>query len=82
MNFDTDKLIIEVEQRPSLWDTSHSGYANKNVQQDNYWSDVCRIFNEGNNSMENKEKDGCCKYSIIILMYKLHSYSKTIVKFV
>jgi len=28
MNFDTYKLMIEIECHLSLWDTSHSDYAN------------------------------------------------------
>lgn len=33
-SFDTDKLIVEIERRPALWDTSHSDYANKIMKQE------------------------------------------------
>jgi len=31
-SFDTEKLIVEIERRPSLWDTSHSDYANEIIK--------------------------------------------------
>jgi len=55
-SFDTDKLIVKIEHRPSLWDTSHSDYVNKIIKQES-WNDVCRIFKEGFDSMDAREKD-------------------------
>lgn len=51
--FDTERLIIEVENRRGLWDLASNDYSNKDVKRQ-FWLEVVDIF--GGESMEDKEK--------------------------
>ncbi|XP_047503722.1 uncharacterized protein LOC125058541 [Pieris napi] len=52
-NFDTERFIIEVENRRGLWDLASNDYSNKDVKRQ-LWLEVVDIF--GGESMEDKEK--------------------------
>ncbi|CAG4971547.1 unnamed protein product [Parnassius apollo] len=52
-NFDTERFIIEVENRRGLWDLSSNDYSNKDVKRQ-LWLELINIF--GGESMEDKEK--------------------------
>lgn len=52
-NFDTERFIIEVENRRGLWDLSSNDYSNKEVKRQ-LWLELINIF--GGESMEDKEK--------------------------
>lgn len=52
-NFDTERFIIEVENRRGLWDLASNDYSNKDVKRQ-LWVEVVDIF--GGESMEDKEK--------------------------
>ncbi|XP_049871226.1 uncharacterized protein LOC126370433 [Pectinophora gossypiella] len=52
-NFDTERFIIEVENRRGLWDLESNDYSNKDVKRQ-LWLELVDIF--GGESMEDKEK--------------------------
>lgn len=52
-NFDTERFIIEVENRRGLWDLASNDYSNKDVKRQ-LWLEVVDIF--GGESMKDKEK--------------------------
>lgn len=39
MEFDTEKFIIEIQNRQSLWNTKFSDYSDRNVKQRN-WEEI------------------------------------------
>jgi hypothetical protein len=44
-NFDTERLIIEIQSRPSLWDSSGIEYANRDFKKRN-WEELVEIFGD------------------------------------
>ncbi|PNF43801.1 hypothetical protein B7P43_G09752 [Cryptotermes secundus] len=45
-NFDTERFIIEIQSRTSLWDSSAIEYANRDLKQRN-WEELVKIFGGG-----------------------------------
>lgn len=43
MEFDTEKFIIEIQNRQSLWNTKCSDYSDRNKKQKE-WEDVVNIY--------------------------------------
>ncbi|PNF33634.1 hypothetical protein B7P43_G13017 [Cryptotermes secundus] len=56
-NFDTERLIIEIQSRPSLWDSSATEYANRDLKQRN-WEELVEIFGGGDLSTAEKKELG------------------------
>jgi hypothetical protein len=42
-NFDTERLIIEIQSRPSLWDSSAIEYTNRDFKKRN-WEELVEIL--------------------------------------
>lgn len=57
--FDTEKFIVEIEQRPALYDVSCKEYSNKNIKA-KCWVEVCEAMEEdwANLSTELKDSKG------------------------
>ncbi|XP_072945718.1 uncharacterized protein [Epargyreus clarus] len=75
--FDTEKLIVEVEQRPCLWNLSEKSYSDKFLKQ-KAWQEVAEnCFEEWNNLRnEDKEKKSEYFYQIfinILLIYYIYT---------
>jgi hypothetical protein len=43
--FDTEKLIIEIQNRVSLWNTAEKSYSDKRAQQ-RAWEEIGKCFHE------------------------------------
>ncbi|CAG4969079.1 unnamed protein product [Parnassius apollo] len=54
MNFDTVKFIIEIQNRPCLWDSSSNDYSDRNLKIKG-WGEIVNIFKE-KDEMKNQEK--------------------------
>lgn len=54
MEFDTDKFIIEIQNRPSLWNTKCSDYSDRNVKQ-REWEEIVQIYGAELSSEEKKK---------------------------
>lgn len=57
--FDTEKFIVEIEQRPALYDVSSKEYSNKNIKA-KCWFEVCEAMDEhwANLSIELQDQKG------------------------
>ncbi|CAH2241388.1 uncharacterized protein LOC120626736 [Pararge aegeria] len=42
-NFDTERFIEEIKNRPPIWDTNSDGYSNRELKKQS-WAEVIRIF--------------------------------------
>lgn len=56
MEFDTEKFIIEIQERQSLWNTTCSDYSDRNIKQKE-WEEVVNIYG-AELSCEEKKKLG------------------------
>ncbi|KAL4714356.1 hypothetical protein ACJJTC_009708 [Scirpophaga incertulas] len=77
--FDTEKLIVEVEQRPYLWNLSEKSYSDKFLKQ-KAWQEVAEnCFEEWNNLRnEDKEKNIFKSYQTVKeLIFKCNSPENT-----
>ncbi|CAH1992057.1 unnamed protein product [Acanthoscelides obtectus] len=54
MSFDTEKFIIEIQNRPCLWDSSSNDYCDRNLKIKG-WDEIVNIFKE-KDEMTNQEK--------------------------
>lgn len=63
-NFDTERLIIEIQSRPSLWDSSAIEYANRDLKKRN-WVELVEIFGGDLFTVEKKELAKKCFYGFI-----------------
>ncbi|GBP09955.1 hypothetical protein EVAR_70926_1 [Eumeta japonica] len=53
--FDNDRIITEINSRPTTWNSLLSEYSNK-VLNRNAWDELCQIFYNNFNEITNKEK--------------------------
>lgn len=54
MSFDTEKFIIEIQNRPCIWDSSSNEYSDRNLKIKG-WDEIVNIFKE-KDEMTNQEK--------------------------
>lgn len=54
MEFDTDKFIIEIQSRQSLWNTKCPDYSDRNVKQ-REWEEIVNIYGAELSSEEKKQ---------------------------
>jgi hypothetical protein len=45
MDFDTEKFILDIKQRPALWDLSSDDYSNKNLKK-KMWEEMNMMFGD------------------------------------
>lgn len=55
-SFDTDRFIIEVEQRPAIWDSRCNEYSNK-LSRGKAWEELCDIFVPDFKEMDSVKKN-------------------------
>ncbi|XP_072387017.1 uncharacterized protein [Diabrotica undecimpunctata] len=55
IEFDTEKFIMEIKERPALWDLTSDEYANKNLKK-NMWEEIAMVFG-GSECRTVKEKN-------------------------
>lgn len=68
--FDTERFIVEIENRPSLWNISSDDYSNRDLKK-KCWEEIVDIFKdkEEMNIQEKKELGKCCIFLLNLLMY-------------
>lgn len=67
MSFDTERFIVEIQNRPSLWDSATKDYSDRNLKI-KCWGEIVHLFKE-NAEMTIEEKKQLCKYTFILLGY-------------
>lgn len=65
MSFDTERFIVEIQNRPCLWDSSISDYSNRNLKI-SCWDELVNLFKE-KDEMTVQEKKQFGKYIFINL---------------
>lgn len=60
MNFDTEKFIIEIQDRPAIWNTKSTEYSDRNLRQ-KAWEELVEIYET--DSTQDKKKLGKCHIS-------------------
>lgn len=68
MNFDTEKFIVEIQQREAIWNCEGAVYKNRDLKR-KQWEELVDIF--GKEEMTKEEKKNIGKYLL------LHTYIKT-----
>lgn len=53
MNFDTEKFITEIQNRPSIWNKKCSDYSNRDVKQ-REWEEIVDVYGAELSSDEKK----------------------------
>lgn len=69
--FDTERFIVEIENRPSLWNISSDDYSNRDLKK-KCWEEIVDIFKdkeEMNIQEKKKELGKCCIFLLNLLMY-------------
>ncbi|XP_026736327.1 uncharacterized protein LOC113499922 [Trichoplusia ni] len=56
-NFDTERFIIEIKSRPSIWDNSSSDYSDRDLKK-KCWEEVVDLFGEQEQTVEQKKSFG------------------------
>lgn len=56
-NFDTERFIIEIQSRPSIWDSSSSDYSDRDLKK-KCWEEVVDLFGEQEQTVEQKKSFG------------------------
>lgn len=54
MDFDTEKFIVEIQNRPTLWNPKCADYSNKNLKQKE-WEGVVHIYGAALSPEEKKK---------------------------
>jgi len=55
-NFDTEKFIFEVENRPAIWNSASEEYANRILKKKS-WEELVDIFSTHNECNINEKKE-------------------------
>ena len=63
--FDTERFIVEIENRPALWATSSVQYSNRNLKK-RCWEEVVDIF--GGNELTIQGKKDLGKFCVILYL--------------
>lgn len=64
MNFDTEKFIIEIQNRPAIWNTKSAEYSDRNLRQ-KAWEELVEIY--GTDLPQEKKKQ-LGKYQLFIFL--------------
>lgn len=67
--FDTDKFICEIQQHPSICDTSSKSYSNR-IQKAKDWHEICLLFVPNFEQLEAKDKNNEGNLLIFIRIMK------------
>lgn len=66
MSFDTERFIIEIENRPCLWNNGLKEYSDRNLKI-KCWDEMVNIFKE-KEDMTNAEKKELCKCNFLLII--------------
>lgn len=55
-SIDVDKFIVELQQRPALWNSESKDMSNK-ILKNKAWEELCEIFFENYKDKETNEKN-------------------------
>lgn len=58
---DVDRFIIEIEDRPMIWDVRYNDYSNK-IAKTHAWEEICYIFVPGYTDMDLAAKNKAGMY--------------------
>lgn len=72
-SFDADRFIVEVEQRPAIWDSRCDEYSNK-LSRGRAWEELCDIFVPDFNEMDSLRKNKAGGF-----LYHLFVFSSSII---
>lgn len=67
MDFDTEKLIIEIQNRPAIWNTKSAEYSDRNLRS-KAWEELVDIY--GLDLSQDKKKE-LGKYNFIQTYYNV-----------
>lgn len=56
-HFDSEKFIIEIENRPAIWNSACSEYSNRDVKR-KCWEELTDIFSNEDNTVQEKKEIG------------------------
>lgn len=81
MSFDTERFIIEIQNRPCLWDTSLNDYSDRNLKI-KCWDEIVNIFKE-KDEMTNQEKKqlGKCAFIFVYTYLSCHGNGFSVTKY-
>jgi len=54
-HFDTKKFILEIENRPAIWNSACSKYSNRDVKK-KFWEELTKIFSCEDNTVQEKKE--------------------------
>lgn len=62
---DIEKLIVEIQNRPALWDMKTKEYSDR-VKRNECWEELVNVFADQNMTIDAKKQLGKFKYLFII----------------
>lgn len=66
MDFDTEKFIIEIQNRPAIWNTKSAEYSDKNLRS-KAWEELVEIYRVDLSQDKKKELGKCQSVYLKIL---------------
>jgi len=68
-NFDSEKFIIEIENRPAIWNSACPEYSNRDLKK-KCWEELTNIFSCEDNTLQEKKKLVSTYVSVVPLYFK------------
>lgn len=65
MDFDTEKFIVAVKERPALWDLSSDEYSNKQTKK-KMWEEITMLFGGSDLTTQNEKKHYVSTFTILL----------------
>lgn len=56
-NFDSEKFIIEIENRPAIWNSACIEYSNRDLKK-KCWEELTNLFSSEDNTLQEKKEIG------------------------
>lgn len=66
MDFDTEKFILEIKERPAIWDSKCADYADRNKKL-KCWEEMINIYAKEDDTSEEKKELGKLRYLLIMV---------------
>lgn len=60
IDFDTEKFILSIKERPCLWDMTTEEYSNKNIKK-KMWEEITLLFRDSDKIDNARENNKLCK---------------------
>lgn len=71
-NFDTERFIIEIQSRPSIWDNFSPDYSTRDLKK-KCWEEVVDLFGEQEQTVEQKQSLG--KYTTYVFINEYNYFA-------